>query len=95
MPPSSMTKIMTSYIIFQNLQNGDLKLSDKFIISDKAAKKGGSKIFLKSGQKVSVDELLKGVIVLSGNDASIALAEALDGSEESFANKMNIYMPKN
>lgn len=94
MPPSSMTKIMTSYIIFQNLQNGDIKLSDKFIISDKAAKKGGSKMFLKSGQKVSVDELLKGVIVLSGNDASIALAEALDGSEESFANKMNIYAKK-
>ena len=94
MPPSSMTKIMTSYIVFQNLQKGDLKLSDKFIISDKAAKKGGSKMFLKSGQRVSVDELLKGVIVLSGNDASIALAEALHGSEESFANKMNICAQK-
>ena len=94
MPPSSMTKIMTSYIVFQNLQNGDLKLSDKFTISREAAKKGGSSMFLKSGQKVSVDELLKGVIVLSGNDASIALAEALHGSEESFANKMNIYANK-
>ena len=94
MAPSSMTKMMTSYIAFKKLQDGILKLSDKFIISRNASKKGGSKMFLKSGQRVSVDELLKGVIVLSGNDASIALAESLHGSEEEFANEMNIFAHK-
>ncbi len=94
MTPSSMTKIMTSYIAFAKLKDGRLKLSDKFTISDNASKKGGSKMFLKSGEQVSVDELLKGIIVLSGNDASIALAEGLHGSEENFANEMNIYAKK-
>ena len=94
MAPSSMTKIMTSYIAFKKLQEGALKLSDKFIISRTASKKGGSKMFLKSGQRVSVDELLKGIIVLSGNDASIALAESLHGSEEEFASEMNIFAHK-
>jgi len=91
MAPSSMTKIMTSYIAFKKLQDGTLKLSDKFLISRNASKKGGSKMFVKSGQRVSVNELLKGIIVLSGNDASIALAESLHGSEEEFANEMNIF----
>lgn len=91
MTPSSMTKIMTSYIAFKKLKDGELKLSDKFTVSHNASKKGGSKMFLKSGQKVSVDELLKGIIVLSGNDASIALAESLYGSEEEFAHEMNIF----
>ena len=94
MAPSSMTKIMTSYIAFKKLQDGTLKLSDKFIISHTASKKGGSKMFLKSGQRVSTDELLKGIIVLSGNDASIALAESLHGSEEKFVNEMNIFAHK-
>ena len=89
MPPSSMTKMMTTYIIFDQLQKGTLQLSDKFTVSKNAAKKGGSKMFIKAYQKVSVDELLKGVIVLSGNDACIALAEGLYSSESAFVEKMN------
>ena len=89
MSPSSMTKMMTTYIIFDQLKKGLLKLSDRFTISEKAAAKGGSKMFIKTKQKVSVDNLLKGAIVLSGNDACIALAEGLYGSESVFVDKMN------
>ena len=80
MVPSSMTKIMTAYIVFEKLQNGSLKLSDKLIVTRNAAAKGGSKMFVAADQRVSVEDLLKGVIVLSGNDASIVLAEGLYGT---------------
>jgi len=94
MTPSSMTKIMTSYIAFQCLQNKELKFSDKIIISSDAAKKGGSKMFLKPGQKVSMDEIIKGIIIVSGNDASVAIAEKISGSEENFVKKMNLEAQK-
>ena len=90
MTPSSMTKIMTAYIVFEKLESGVLQLKDKFPVTNNATSKGGSTMFLKSGQEVSVDDLLKGVIILSGNDASIALAEGLYGSEEAFVKQMNI-----
>ncbi len=89
MTPSSMTKTMTTYIIFDQLKKGALQLSDKLTISKNAAKKGGSKMFIKTNQKISIDELLKGAIVLSGNDACIALAEGLSGSESAFVKRMN------
>ena len=89
MPPSSMTKIMTTYIIFDKLKNGGLKLSDTFVISENASKKGGSKMFVAPKQEITVDELLNGVIVLSGNDACIAFAEGLYGSENAFVERMN------
>ena len=89
MTPSSMTKMMTTYIVFDQLKKGALQLSDKLTISKNAAKKGGSKMFIKTNQKISIDELLKGAIVLSGNDACIALAEGLSGSESAFVERMN------
>ena len=89
MVPSSMTKIMTAYIVFTKLKNGSLKLSDKFVVTKNAAHKGGSKMFLAADQRVSIEDLLKGVIILSGNDASIVLAEGINGSEAAFAAKMN------
>ncbi|MFQ3307294.1 MAG: D-alanyl-D-alanine carboxypeptidase (penicillin-binding protein 5/6) [Candidatus Midichloriaceae bacterium] len=94
MTPSSMTKIMTTYIMFSKLKQGNLNLSDNFIVSKNASLKGGSKMFLKHNQKVSVENLLKGVIVLSGNDASITLAEGLYGSEENFVERMNLEAKK-
>ena len=90
MVPSSMTKIMTVYMVLERIKEGSLKLSDKFVISNNAAKKPGSTMFLKPGQRVSIDELLKGTIALSGNDAAIALAESINGSEERFVYHMNI-----
>ena len=84
-----MTKMMTTYIVFDQLKKGALQLSDKLTISKNAAKKGGSKMFIKTNQKISIDELLKGAIVLSGNDACIALAEGLSGSESAFVERMN------
>jgi len=89
MVPSSMTKIMTAYIVFEKLQNGSLNLSDKLIVTRNAAVKGGSKMFVAADQQVSIEDLLKGVIILSGNDASIVLAEGLYGTETAFVLKMN------
>lgn len=89
MVPSSMTKIMTTYIVFDKLKNGGLKLTDQFIVSANASKKDGSKMFIAPNQQVTIEELLNGVIVLSGNDACIALAEGLYGSEAAFVEKMN------
>lgn len=89
MTPSSMTKLMTVYIIFDHLKNGLLNLDDKFTVSKKAWRKGGSKMFLKHTQKVTIDELLNGIIVQSGNDACIVIAEGIASSEENFAELMN------
>ncbi len=88
--PSSMTKIMTAYIIFEKLDNGELKLNDKFIISNNAWKQEGSRMFLNINSKVSVDALLKGLLVDSGNDSAIALAEGSYNSVEKFVEKMNL-----
>tara|TARA_B100000902_G_C27303017_1_gene913886 strand:+ start:109 stop:1260 length:1152 start_codon:yes stop_codon:yes gene_type:complete len=86
--PASMTKIMTSIIAFDLIKSGDLKLDEKFIISEKAwrlSTSGYSSMFVMVGDEVSVENLLKGIIVASGNDACVALAEGIAGSEEEFA----------
>lgn len=94
MAPASMSKLMTLYIIFEKLQNGSLSLDDKFTVSENAWRKGGaasgsSTMFLKIGEQVSVEELIKGIIIQSGNDACIVAAENISGSEEDFAVLMN------
>lgn len=87
-PPSSMTKIMTVYLIFDELKSGRLNLSDTFLISEQAWRTGGSKMFVKVGDRVSIDDLLRGTIVQSGNDATVALAEGFAGSEGAYAEEM-------
>lgn len=88
-PPASLTKMMTSYIVSEELEKGAIKEQDPVNISEKAWRMGGSKMFVKVNDKVPVIDLLRGVIVQSGNDASIALAEHVSGSEEVFAEVMN------
>ena len=86
--PASMTKIMTSIIAFEMLKNGEINLDDKYLVSEKAWKlstAGYSSMFIMVGDEVSVENLLRGIIVASGNDACIALAEGIAGSEEEFA----------
>ena len=88
MPPSSMSKMMTAYMVFERLKDGRLSLDDELPVSEKAWRKGGSKMFVEVGDQVRVEDLLRGVIVQSGNDACIVLAEGLAGSEEAFAEQM-------
>ena len=88
MPPASMSKLMTTYLVFDRLAEGSLQLDDTMRVSEKAWRMGGSKMFVKVDSRVSVEDLLRGVIVQSGNDASIVLAEGLAGSEEAFADQM-------
>ena len=88
-PPASLTKMMTAYIVSEEIEKGSIKEQDQVPISEKAWRKGGSKMFVKVGDKVPVIDLLRGVIIQSGNDASIALAEFVSGSEEVFAQVMN------
>ena len=87
-PPASMSKLMTLWMVFEALDQGKISLQDKLLVSEKAWKKGGSKMFLRQGEKVSIENLLKGVIIQSGNDACIVLAEGLAGTEENFAELM-------
>lgn len=94
MKPASMAKIMTIYIAFQRIKDGSLTLDDTFLISEKAWRKGGSKTFVEVGKQVSVRDLLYGVIIQSGNDAAIAIAEGISGTEEAFAEEMN-YVARN
>jgi D-alanyl-D-alanine carboxypeptidase (penicillin-binding protein 5/6) len=89
LPPASITKLMTSYILASEIQRGAIKTSDKVNISVKAWKKGGSKMFVKDGAQVPVIDLMRGMIIQSGNDATIALAEHIAGSEEAFVDVMN------
>ena len=89
LPPASITKIMTSYIIFTELQNKTLAKKDDVLVSKKAWKTGGSKMFIEVGKKVKVSDLLHGIITSSGNDASVAMAEHISGDEETFAIYMN------
>ncbi len=88
MPPASMSKIMTVYIAFEELAKGTLSLDDTIPISEKAWRKGGSKMFVDIDSEVKVADILRGIIVQSGNDAAIALAEAISGSEAAFAEKL-------
>ena len=89
MPPSSMAKMMTLYILFQRIKEGRVKKDDTMAVSEKAWRTGGSKMFVKIGSRVSVQDLVQGIAVQSGNDACIVVAEGLDGSEEAFAEEMN------
>ncbi|MBU1222674.1 MAG: D-alanyl-D-alanine carboxypeptidase [Gammaproteobacteria bacterium] len=89
LPPASLTKLMTSHVAALELQRGKVKESDLVTISEKAWRMGGSKMFVKVGNQVAVKDLLRGIIVQSGNDASIALAEHLAGGEDTFAAMMN------
>ncbi len=90
-PPASMTKIMTAYAAFDRIKNTDLSIDNECIISANAYQKEGSTTFLEIDDKVSINELLKGIIIQSGNDSSIALAECLAGTEEDFTKLMNVY----
>jgi len=89
LPPASLTKMMTLYVISNALRNEQIHLDDMVRISQTAWKTGGSRMFVKEGQQVSIRDLLKGIIVDSGNDACVAMAEHLGGSEEGFAQIMN------
>ena len=87
--PASLTKIMTAYAVFRELREGSIKASDEVLISEKAWKTPGSRMFIEVNKRVTVEDLLKGMVIQSGNDASVALAEYIAGSEEAFANLMN------
>lgn len=85
MAPSSMSKIMTAHLVFERLKSGDIKLTDTLPVSKEAWQTGGTKMFVNINSAVSIDDLLKGVIVQSGNDACVVLAEGLSGNEAAFA----------
>ena len=89
--PASLTKLMTAYVVFKTLQEGQIQLSDEVTVSEKAWRAEGSRMFIEVGKRVSVEDLLLGMIVQSGNDASIALAEYIAGTESVFAEMMNQY----
>lgn len=89
MPPASLTKIMTAYLISEAIKNKQISLEDRVTISKRAWETGGSKTFVEVGQKACVEDLIKGIIVQSGNDASVAMAEYLAGDENTFAELMN------
>ncbi|MBO4692925.1 MAG: D-alanyl-D-alanine carboxypeptidase [Clostridia bacterium] len=89
LPPASITKIMSLILIMEAIDRGDLKLQDRISASDHAAGMGGSQIWLKPGEKMTVDDLLKAAVIASANDATVALAEAVAGSEEGFVALMN------
>lgn len=88
-PPASMTKMMSLLLIMESIDNGKIKLTDKVTVSKNASSMGGSQILLEEGEEMSVDDLLKGVSIASGNDAVVALAEYVGGSEENFVKMMN------
>jgi len=91
LPPASLTKIMTAYIAVEEILNGNLSLRDKVHISEKAWRMEGSKMFIGVDTEVEVEDLLRGIIIQSGNDASVAIAEHIAGSEEAFSDMMNQY----
>lgn len=92
--PASLTKIMTTYVVFHALQQGQIQLEDEVTISEKAWRTEGSRMFVEVGTRVSIEDLLLGMIVQSGNDASVALAEHIAGTESVFAELMNQYATK-
>ena len=87
--PASLTKIMTAYTVFRELEEGNISLNDQVLVSKKAWKTPGSRMFIEVGKQVSVDDLIHGMIIASGNDACVALAEHIAGNEEAFAALMN------
>ncbi|GHB10828.1 D-alanyl-D-alanine carboxypeptidase family protein [Salinicola rhizosphaerae] len=89
LPPASLTKMMTAYIVEQEIERGSISDSDKVTISENAWRTGGSRMFVREGTQVTVENLLRGLVVQSGNDASVALSEYVAGSESAFADLMN------
>src|SRR5699024_10919794 len=89
LPPASMTKIMTMLLIMEEMDQGKLKETDIVKVSEHAASMGGSQLFLEAGEEMNVKDLLKGIAIASGNDASVALAEHISGSEAAFVKAMN------
>ena len=89
--PASITKLMTAYVVFSELDQGNITLEDMVPISERAWRTGGSRMFIDPSMTVSVEDLIRGMVIQSGNDASVALAEYVGGSEEAFANLMNHY----
>ncbi|MFH5184804.1 D-alanyl-D-alanine carboxypeptidase family protein [Paenibacillus sp. TAB 01] len=89
LPPASITKIMTMLLVMEALDQGKLKMDDKVRTSEYAASMGGSQIFLEPGEEMTVQDMLKGIAMASGNDASVAMAEKLGGSEQGFVKQMN------
>tara|TARA_B100000029_G_C17601206_1_gene965819 strand:+ start:777 stop:1946 length:1170 start_codon:yes stop_codon:yes gene_type:complete len=87
--PASLSKLMTAYIVFREIRLGNVQLDEEVVVSEKAWRTGGSRMFIEPNEKISVENLLLGMIVQSGNDAAVALAEHIAGSEESFAGLMN------
>ena len=91
-PPASLTKMMPSYIAVEEVQRGNVGLNDEVLISEKAWRMPGSRMFIEVGKKVKVEDLLRGIIIQSGNDASVAMAEHVAGSEAGVADLMNQYV---
>lgn len=92
--PASITKMMTAFVVFSELKSGNLQLADKVTVSEKAWRTGGSKMFIEVNKKISVDNLIKGMIIQSGNDACVALSEHIAGTEQTFADLMNQHAKK-
>ena len=88
-PPASLTKLMTAYIVEYELARGNLAMTDQVSVSEKAWRMGGSRMFIREGTKVGLEDLMRGIIIQSGNDASVAAAEHVAGSESAFADLMN------
>lgn len=88
--PASITKLMTAYVVYTALARGDITLDSEFVVSENARQAVGSRMFLERGSKVSVRDLLSGLVIQSGNDAAIALAEGIAGSEAAFVEQMNV-----
>ncbi len=89
--PASLTKVMTAFVVFSELKSGNLTLDEEILVSERAWRAPGSRMFIEVGDRISVENLLRGMIIQSGNDASVALAEHVAGSEETFAALMNQY----
>lgn len=89
LPPASMTKVMTMLLLMEAIEDGKIKLTDKVLISKNAASMGGSQIFIEENSSVTIRDLLKGISIASANDAAVAIAEKLGGTEENFVNMMN------
>lgn len=87
--PASITKIMTLIIVFEEIENNNLKLDDEIVTSEYAMSMGGSQVFLQEGEVQTVDDMIKCIVVASGNDASVAMAEHIEGSEKAFVERMN------
>ena len=92
--PASLTKLMTAYVVFHALKDGVIHLDDTAVVSERAWRMGGSRMFAQLGAHISIDDLIQGMIVQSGNDATVALAERVGGSEDAFVSLMNQYADK-